>query len=296
MAKGVPVAFEGGGFPGLSFLKELVELGALKPATAGDTIDEVMGIGIENITPAGLVEYERCWGDQFRVNIGERGIDFCVGADPHGWKMRLKPIITRLSHVEGAAFVSALNASMVQGPVNWQTMSEFFGGEMFDQADEEDREARDDSPAGMALRVEGKANREDSDVWLANLFKSHPALFGTKPDGEQLLIKSIASKRPKDDGLRALIASFFAADSAVKAAGICGELALMVTTWDRDCPINHAHDFHCQQIHNGDWDHPQTESFEARCATIKEFSSHINLVGNLIAAAQALEEWTNAHC
>ena len=114
---------------------------------------------------------------------------------------------------------------------------------------------------------------------------------------EVVVVVAAAAKLRTLERNEILLAAFVAAHTAVLAAGLVGEIALMVTSWDRHCPISHAHDFHDQQISNGEWDAPEGVPFEEPWSrTIEEFSRNINLVGEFIAAAQNLEEWTNAHC
>ena len=169
----------------------------------------------------------------------------------------------------------------------------FASGEIEDEAEETAREARDHCPGSEALRVQAEQRSSAAADWLKKLFVTHPALLEKAGDGEQLTLKGVA-RRKADKGLRALIARFTAACLAVDQAKIKGDTALMVTTWSKDCYLNHAHDFHCQQIHRGDWDVPGPV-FDHLCKDIPDFIRTTNIVGEFIAAAQALEEWTNAH-
>ena len=296
LSPAVPLAYEGQFPGGLAHIQALVQHGALTLTSEGTTVEALIEQGIEALTHPGILNFELQWGEYYRVTVSEQGIAFIVDSAPHRWQLRLRPIITRLTPAEGAAFVAVLNESVVQGPCCWDGMAQFFGGELFDHSEEEARAARDDTPESSSLQAQGECIEDGSRRWLASLFSNYPALRGVVPDGEQLLLPPIAEPL-SDDGLRALLAAFVAAHTAVLAAGLVGDIALMVTSWDRHCPISHAHDFHDQQISNGDWDAPEGVPFEEPWSrTIAEFARNINLVGEFIAAAQNLEEWTNAHC
>ena len=287
LSPAVPLGYEGQVPGGLAHIQALVTCGALTLTSEGATADALIETGIDSLTPPGLKAYENQWGELFSVRVREDGIGFSVECDPHSWKMRLRPIIDRLTSVEAAAFITTLNASQLQGPWWWDEMIGFASGEIEDEAEETAREARDHCPGSEALRVQAEQRSSAAADWLKKLFVTHTAL-------REHVSAIVCARRKADKGLRALIARFTAACLAVDQAKIKGDTALMVTTWSKDCYLNHAHDFHCQQIHRGDWDVPGPV-FDHLCKDIPDFIRTTNIVGEFIAAAQALEEWTNAH-
>jgi len=258
----------------IAHVQALVKCGALTLTSAGETVEALIEQGITALIPSGVREYEDQWGEYCRVHVSGESIGFHVDSHPHAWIMRLKPIMLRLTEAEGAAFITALNVSIVQGPFMWE--------QIIDVGPQSDTDAPPDA--------------DEAQSWLTTLFTNHPALKEIAPEGDQLTLAPVVGAALSDDGLRALLASFVAASAAAASAAVVGECALMVTSWDKDCYVDHGHDRHDAAISNGDWDAPDGSPFDGSCPTIEEFSRKINLVGEFIAAATALEEWTNAHC
>lgn len=292
----VPLAYEGQVPGSLGYIQALVKHGALTLTSEGATAEDLIEQGICALVHPGILKYEDQWSERLSVMVDEDGIGFVVGSDPHGWVMRLKPILARLTYAEAVAFIASLDDSVIQGPCFWDEMIVFAGGELFDQAESREQMGGDHIPASESLAADGEQAKLDAAGWLAQLFANNPALRGDEAGVEQLTLKHITPKRrPADHGLRALIRRFTQASAAI-GDGLAGQCALMVTSWDKDCHLSHAHDFHGEQIHNGDWDTPDGAPFNRCCRDVEDFIRNINLAGEFIAAAQALEEWTNAHC
>ena len=258
----------------------LVEHGHLHPDQTAESADDLIQHGIEAMMSAGLIQYENHWGEVVHVGVGKEGFDLSVYQDCHSWRMRLKPILAGLTAERGRQFVADLNQSCIQGPSFW---GEIVGYSLVGDVE-------DDCPAGDAVRADVQSEAESGRDWLERLRANTPALGGK----DTRLLPLFTEEKPSDPELVALIQRFISADSEARCYQ--GDGALMCTTWDRVCPIEHAHDFIEDGIHNGGWDNQDGEAFGGRFKTLDELERAFEVIGNCIAAATALEEWTNQQC
>lgn len=193
--------------------------------------------------------------DYIRIMLGKE-ISVGVGQDCHSWRMRLEPILNGLSFRTGLEFITDLNDSQVQGPWFW---NELLG---FD---------------------------EDSDVsreWLEQLQKNYPALakFNAPPLPE--------FDRQDSPELLALVKRLKETSAAVGKYTDSG--ALLTTSWNRGCPIDHAHDWVVEAIQDGSIDGQDADTFAFTAGSIAELKGAFAVIGDFVEAATKLEEWSNA--
>lgn len=249
-------------------------MGALKPGDSADSVDALFERAFEKITDPGLKLYEDMLGGMVYVVVGHRGIECNIHQDCHGWRMRLKPIVTQLPIEESVPFIKLLNKSVVQGPWYWGEIVSF-------GQDEDDA-------------------RGTGDKWLAELHKKHPALLGKASDAPGQTLMEVLLHTPKKSTprrtteLRRLIANFIATEKV--AAKHADNAALLVTTWDKNCLVNHAHDYIHEGIHGEGWDNQDGVTYTPAGETVAQLITAMKEVGDFIVAVTKLEEWTNAHC
>lgn len=268
LAAGVPTAYENERSFLTRYIREMVEHGALKGSDAADSIDELLRQGVEGMLSRGLANYEDSWGEYVNVFVGHDHIDLCIYQSCHDWRMRLKPILGALTHEDGAAFIQHLNKSIVQGPQFWD--------DIIGMGDS-------DEPRPLTTGT--------AEEWLASLRANVPAFGGSAANQAEFpFVPAVTVSNPR---LKELIARFVETDSAATCYADTG--ALMVTTWDDDCPVNHAHDYIGNALHNGDLTDEQcTYCYASSFDTIEELSRAMELIGNCMEAARELEEWSNA--
>ena len=259
-----------------SIVAGLVERGYLKPEDTAESAEHLVQRGIEHMTSPGLDAYENSWGEVVHIGMDKEGFGLSVYQDCHGWRMRIKPILAALTAERGRQFIADLNQSCVQGPCFWDRVA---GYSLI--GDVEDEEPHPDDPTPAA---------ESGSEWLKKLYAETPALGGK----DRRLVSLYTEEKPSDPALVALIERFIAADSEARCYQ--GDGALMCTTWDKTCPIEHAHDFIEDGIHNGGWDNQDGEAFGGRFETLDELERAFVIIGNCIAAATAIEEWSNQQC
>lgn len=242
---------------------QLVQRGHLHEDRKGENAGELVRIGIYEMMHPALEQYEYQWGELVHIHVDPEGFNLSVYQDCHSWRMRLKPILQSLTAERGRQFVQALNKSCVQGEAAW------------------------DHIAGY-----GRVDDDDSTVaaWLEALYDSTPALGA----GNQTLMNVFCGEKPSDPELETLIDTFVAADTEARCYQ--GHDALMCTTWDLSCPMEHGHDYVKDGIHNQGWDNNDHAAFECYCKNLDELERAFELIGNCIAAATALEEWSNKKC
>jgi hypothetical protein len=293
IARSVPRIYEGrvAGLAGM--IAELVDMGALSLKTSGESPGDLLTKGITAITHRGLLRFEDQWGEYVQVQVGSEGIYCDVWQECHSWRMRLKPIVTALPTADAIAFIKALNSSQVQGPFFWDEIVGFAAAAL---------EPGDDSEGVDSERKAPAEDARDAARWLDKLFENHPALHGAKRTPKdatlvQILMPAIVSHgRPKSPPpeLAELVRCFIEKSGA--ASRYTDERAIMVTTWDRNCHINHAHDYIHHGIHNEGWDNQDGSAFHIEAGSMSELRDGMEIVGQFVEAAQNLEEWSNRNC
>lgn len=277
-------------------LSTLVELGFLKLDAEAESADRLLKQGIDAMTHPGLKAYEDQFGEYVQLQVGTEGFHLNLWQDCHAWRMRLKPIITALPIEEAAAFVNALGRSQVQGPSWWDDAVGFSGAGEPDEDDPEDDMQRYHLPQKKGAPGAG---------WMEELFAKYPALDGRTEARkrnatlmEQLVIKEVVelplSMAPPPAELRPLVAAFIETTQAVAQFG--DNCAIMVTTWDKDCHVNHGHDYIHKGIHEDGWDNQDGSVFCLEADSIEKLREGMDIIGRFIAAATALESWSNNHC
>jgi len=253
----------------------LMERGHLSLDDKADCAEDLVQLGIERMQSPGLNIYENQWGEYVRIGIHDEGFNLTVYQDCHSWRMRLKPILDALTFEKGRQFIKDLNESCVQGPWYWD---QIIGYSMVGDVD--DTEDPTEPPAAAEIGSE----------WMKKLYASVPALVD-KMD-QTLMTALLGERKESDPELVALIDRFVAAVSEARCYE--GNGALMCTTWEAAaCPVDHAHDFIQDGIHNGGWDNQDGEAYGAHCKTLDELERAFETIGNCVAAATALEEWSN---
>jgi hypothetical protein len=278
----VPTSFAGDAPGAMDYVKQLVEIGALTPDSAGDNPEDLVQLGIDALTSLGVEGYENGWGGEgwVQIHIGEGGINMSMYQRCHEWRIRLKPIVTAMPADEALVFIEALHNSVVQGPSWWVDIIGF-GDHDEDGVGEQNPDAPNPDP-------------EESKKWLDGLFSSYPCLVG-KERGQtlmEIMVPNSKTKTPPE--LRALIDEFIAATAESKPYE--DNTALLTTTWDKDCYINHAHDYLCNEINEGNLTDQDGYPFAFHAKSIKELAEGLNKIGRFIAAATKLEEYSNANC
>ena len=278
----MPQAYEGNVYGLAGMLSDLVRRGALALTDSAASIDDLLHQGMAALLPPGLALYEDNWGEYVNIQLGSDGFYCDVWQDCHGWRMRLKPIVTALPPIEAVRFIRALNRSQVQGPTWWDEIV----GTGSDATIEQDDGIARSPPAG------------DARAWLADLFARFPCLVekerhivgGTLI--EQLVMKEIDEHphpvQPPPE-LTERIEWFI--ETAECAHCYADEAALMVTTWDKDCHVNHGHDYIFNGIHNDGWDSQCQVAFHAEAQTVDELADAMAIIGQFVAVAQAWRMW-----
>lgn len=275
----MPTAFSGETKGVIDLLQQMLEIGALKSTDCGDDAEALAQAGIEGLMTPGLLQYEDSFGGELvQIFVGSEGIQFSMYQDCHGWKMRLKPIITAMPADEALEFIKRLNKSHVQGPWFWDELVGWGEGE-----EQENPEA--------TLKV--KVRKKDGTKWLDELLAQFPCLAEKRsaPPLIEAFAPNMRKVTPPD--LRALVDEFVAAVADADAYG--DNAAVMVTTWDKDCYINHAHDYLLNCIHEGAMDNQDGSPFAFVAQNIKELKVGLEKIGRFFTAATKLEEWSNAH-
>ena len=259
LAADVPRTFEGGKKVSIKWLRQLVTLGGLTPESEGDSAEELVEFGILNLLPSSLQRFEDQWYEgMVGLTIQGDGIEGSINQDCHAWRLRLRPIVTAMPAVEALAFIKALDASPVQGPHFWSELMGYWGG-------------------------------EDWEPWLSDKHKAFPCLTGTD---QQLQLGSMEPETPSE--LRFLVDRFTTTATAVMK--YAGQGALLCTSWDKDCPVNHAHDQVLEAIQDGSIDNQDAPAFAFKVSTLPQLKQAWDTIGAFIEAATNLEEWTNAQC
>jgi len=260
----VPRTFEGKTVGSVDWLRQLVAIGALTPDSEADSTEELVETGILNLLPPSLQRLEDQWWEGFiGLTIREEAIWCSINQECHSWRLRLRPIVTAMPAAEAAAFIKAVDESPVQGPWYWKELMGYFG----------DTESQ-------------------WTEWLNEKHKSHPCLTGSGSD-RQLRIAGFEPKRTAPE-LRQLVDRFVA--TAKPAMGYAHHGALFCTSWDKDCPVNHAHDQVREAVQDGSIDNQDAPAFSFEVTTVQQLKQAWVTIGAFIEAATNLEEWSNAQC
>lgn len=285
----IPTSF-GGNFEGAEdMIKEMVKLGLLTENSGANSLGELVEQGLEAMAPrgSGLYDFENQFGEHLiHIHVHEQGMAATIYGDCHAWRMRIKPIIAALEPEAALWAMWEINHSLVQGPWFWDDIIGFCDSDL-ESDDDPDLEANEGTPAGDAEKAKRDTHMQEGHVWLKELLK------------KQQLIPRKKVQRPEkfgrhcDEKLVGLLLEFADANKGVDK--LDGGQAIMVTTWDKDCYINHSHDYIEQSIHNGNLDSPQGSPFDFGADNITELYDKIKRVSRFLAAAEALEEWSNKY-
>lgn len=259
-------------------IRALINCKALAPdSDSADSITDLIHTGVERLLDnPGIRKFEDHWGEYCNVSVNCDGIHVYFYQHCHGWQMRLKPILDRLSKHNTEVFLRALNGSNIQDASMW---SEIVG------CIDEDGRGRD---------------------WLLALEKDYPLLFGigfSKDEGrgeiedQQLrnstLVESVGyAGHPS---LLQLLRNFVSAQREASKEHVFGGGAVMTTSWTKDCRVNHGHDYIHEQINEGNMDNQDEPSFEFSDEDPAKIKALADVVGRYLEAITALEEWSNAH-
>lgn len=251
-----------------AIVSEAVHLKLLKPDVEFDRLSDITDEAINHAGNPGLAEYESSWGDYVQVYVQDTGYSVTIYGQCHQWRMRMKPILETLTDPGWQAWAcQVVNHSVVQGPWYWEDILATLTGD-----DEEE------------------AEKEGG--WFSQFKVKYPfwksmGKPGEPPTHKQTLLKVFTgwSSAEEKELVKLLIELRDADEASDKYEGYSG---LMSATWDRNCSVNHAHDF---LVDNDEGDDSKTYEFTAD--SLLELKEAFAVIGRAIAAATALEQWTN---